>query len=111
MTPVQLNRLTGTWPGKCNQSNEVLDAWTDSPFMYAETAEPEVTILNLTILTPDRPDLVLPIPLVRDDKGYAFALKDGSTYSFRFSFTVSNNIVSGLRYTHTVWKAGVRGDS
>ncbi|CAD6332572.1 unnamed protein product [Miscanthus lutarioriparius] len=73
-----------------------------------ETAEPEVTILNLTILTPERPDLVLAIPLVLDDKGYAFALKDGSTYSFRFSFTVSNNIVSGLRYTHTVWKTGVR---
>ncbi|KAJ1264423.1 hypothetical protein BS78_09G262100 [Paspalum vaginatum] len=53
-------------------------------------------------------DLVLPIPLVPDDKGYAFALKDGSTYSFRFSFIVSNNIVSGLRYTHTVWKTGVR---
>ncbi|KAJ1264421.1 hypothetical protein BS78_09G262100 [Paspalum vaginatum] len=73
-----------------------------------ESAEPEVTILNLTILTPRRPDLVLPIPLVPDDKGYAFALKDGSTYSFRFSFIVSNNIVSGLRYTHTVWKTGVR---
>ncbi|KAF8726931.1 hypothetical protein HU200_019416 [Digitaria exilis] len=73
-----------------------------------ETAEPEVTILTLTILTPERPDLVLPIPLVSDDKGHAFALKDGSTYSFRFSFTVSNNIVSGLRYRHTVWKTGVR---
>ncbi|PAN17695.1 hypothetical protein PAHAL_3G150400 [Panicum hallii] len=45
-----------------------------------ETAEPEVNILNLTILTPGRPDLVLPIPLVRDDKGY----------------------------THTIWKTGVR---
>ncbi|CAN6327055.1 unnamed protein product [Urochloa humidicola] len=73
-----------------------------------ETVEPEVTILNLTILSPGRPDLVLPIPLVPDDKGYAFTLKDGSTYSFRFSFTVSNNIVSGLRYTHNVWKTGVK---
>lgn len=81
------------------------------PLMYSETVEPEVTILNLTILTPGRPDLVLPIPFVPDDKGYAFALKDGSTYSFRFSFTVSNNIVSGLKYTHTIWKTGVRGDS
>ncbi|KAL6841542.1 hypothetical protein ACP4OV_028685 [Aristida adscensionis] len=73
-----------------------------------ETAEPEVTILNLTILTPERPELVLPIPFVLDEKGYAFSLKDGSSYSFRFSFIVSNNIVSGLRYTHTVWKTGVR---
>jgi Rho GDP-dissociation inhibitor len=77
----------------------------------AETAEPEVKVLNLTILSPDRPDLVLPIPFVADEKGYAFALKDGSTYSFRFSFIVSNNIVSGLKYTNTVWKTGVRGDT
>lgn len=67
-------------------------------------------VLNLTILSPDRPDLVLPIPFVPDEKGYAFALKDGSTYSFRFSFIVCNNIVSGLKYTNTVWKIGVRGD-
>lgn len=73
-----------------------------------ETVEPEVTILNLTILAPGRPDLVLPIPFVPDDKGHTFALKDGSAYSFRFSFAVSNNIVSGLKYSHTVWKTGVK---
>ena len=76
-----------------------------------ETAEPEVKVLNLTILSPDRPDLVLPIPFVPDEKGYAFALKDGSAYSFRFSFVVSNNIVSGLKYTNTVWKTGIKGTS
>ena len=76
---------------------------------YAETAEPEVKVLNLTILSPGRPDLVLPIPFQADEKGYAFALKDGSSYSFRFSFNVSNNIVSGLKYTNTVWKTGVKG--
>ncbi|KAM3413450.1 hypothetical protein ACQJBY_004558 [Aegilops geniculata] len=74
----------------------------------AETVEPEVTILNLTILAPGRPDLLLPIPFVPDDKGHAFALKDGTAYSFRFSFAVSNNIVSGLKYSHTVWKTGVK---
>ncbi|PUZ66832.1 hypothetical protein GQ55_3G371900 [Panicum hallii var. hallii] len=73
-----------------------------------ETAEPEVKVLDLTILSPGRPDLVLPIPFQADEKGYAFALKDGSPYSFRFSFIVSNNIVSGLKYTNTVWKTGVR---
>jgi len=76
----------------------------------AETAEPEVKVLDLTILSPGRPDLVLPIPFQADEKGYAFALKDGSPYSFRFSFIVSNNIVSGLKYTNTVWKTGVRGE-
>ncbi|XP_066363629.1 rho GDP-dissociation inhibitor 1-like [Miscanthus floridulus] len=73
-----------------------------------ETAEPEVKVLNLTILSPGRSDLVLPMPFQADDKGYAFALKDGSPYSFRFSFIVSNNIVSGLKYTNTVWKTGVK---
>jgi hypothetical protein len=70
-----------------------------------------VKVLKLTILSPGRPDLVLPIPFERDDKGYAFALKDGSPYSFRFSFIVSNNIVSGLKYTNTVWKTGVKGNN
>uniref|UniRef100_A0ACD5TYM3 Uncharacterized protein n=1 Tax=Avena sativa TaxID=4498 RepID=A0ACD5TYM3_AVESA len=76
-----------------------------------ESAEPEVTVLNLTILAPGRPDMLLPIPFADDSaRGHAaaFALKDGSPYSFRFSFAVANNIVSGLKYSHTVWKAGVR---
>ncbi|OAY69183.1 Rho GDP-dissociation inhibitor 1, partial [Ananas comosus] len=69
---------------------------------------PDVHILDLTIVTPDRPNLILPIPFVPDAKGYAFALKDGSRYRLKFSFVVSSNIVSGLRYTNTVWKTGVR---
>ncbi|CAL9102337.1 unnamed protein product, partial [Musa textilis] len=73
-----------------------------------EVLEPDVKIQDLTILTPDRPDLVLPIPFVPDAKGFAFALKDGSHYRLRFSFTVSDNIVSGLMYTNTVWKSGMR---
>ncbi|KAK8937801.1 Rho GDP-dissociation inhibitor 1 [Platanthera guangdongensis] len=73
-----------------------------------ENPDPEVKILSLTISSPGRPDLVLPIPFVPDSKGYAFALKDGSRYRLKFSFTVSNNIVLGLRYRNTVWKTGVR---
>ncbi|MCL7049332.1 hypothetical protein MKW94_017812 [Papaver nudicaule] len=73
-----------------------------------ETLEPQVQILSLTILSPDRPELVLPIPFEPNAKGYAFCLKDGSLYHLKFSFKVSNNIVSGLKYTNTVWKTGVR---
>ncbi|CAL9057886.1 unnamed protein product [Musa banksii] len=76
-----------------------------------ETLEPDVKIQDLTILAPDRPDVVLPIPFVPDAKGFAFALKDGSRYRLKFTFTVSNNIVSGLRYTNTVWKTGMKVDS
>lgn len=77
--------------------------------IIAESLNPDVHILDLTIVTPDRPNLILPIPFVPDAKGYAFALKDGSRYRLKFSFVVSSNIVSGLRYTNTVWKTGVRG--
>ncbi|ERN06781.1 hypothetical protein AMTR_s00005p00173830 [Amborella trichopoda] len=73
-----------------------------------ENLEPEVNILSLTILSPGRPDVLLPIPFVPNAKGYAFGLKDGSKYRLKFTFQVSNNIVSGLKYTNTVWKTGVR---
>ncbi|XP_074584866.1 rho GDP-dissociation inhibitor 1-like [Curcuma longa] len=73
-----------------------------------ETLDPDVKFHELIIVTPDRPDLVLPIPFVPDSKGFAFALKEGSRYRLKFSFIVANNIVSGLRYTNIVWKKGMK---
>lgn len=78
---------------------------------YAEHLEPEVRILSLTIISPGRRDLVLPMPLANNAKGYAFGLKDGSRYRLKFTFLVSNNIVAGLKYTNTVWKTGIRGNN
>lgn len=75
----------------------------------AETLEPEVKILSLSILSPGRPDFVLPIPQDGNPEGLWFTLKEGSRYSLRFSFQVSNNIVVGFKYTNTVWKTGVKG--
>ncbi|WOL13977.1 rho GDP-dissociation inhibitor 1-like [Canna indica] len=75
-----------------------------------ETLEPEVKILSLSIVSPGRPDIVLPLPVVPNSKGVWFTLKEGSQYKLRFSFAVNNNIVSGLRYTNTVWKTGVKVD-
>lgn len=66
-------------------------------------------MLSLSILCHGRPDLVLPIPFVPNPKGVLFSLKEGSKYRLKFSFNVSNNIVSGLKYTNTVWKTGVKG--
>lgn len=83
-------------------------SWT-SFSCRAEVLEPDVKFQELAILAPNRPDLVLPIPFVPDSKGFAFALKDGSPYRLKFSFTVSNNIVSGFKYSNTVWKNGIRG--
>ncbi|KAG1363845.1 hypothetical protein COCNU_11G006720 [Cocos nucifera] len=76
-----------------------------------ENLEPEVMILSLSIQSPGRPDIVLPLPMVTNSKGVWFTLKEGSSYKLKFSFSVSNNIVSGLRYTNRVWKTGVKVDS
>ncbi|RRT41436.1 hypothetical protein B296_00042163, partial [Ensete ventricosum] len=73
-----------------------------------EYLEPEVTILCLSIISPGRADIVLPLPTVPNSKGVWFTLKEGSPYKLKFSFSVSNNIVSGLRYINTVWKTGVK---
>ncbi|XP_010534262.1 PREDICTED: rho GDP-dissociation inhibitor 1 [Tarenaya hassleriana] len=75
-----------------------------------ETLDPEVKILSLVIVSPGRPDTVLSIPEGGNIKGLWFTLKEGSKYNLKFTFQVSNNIVSGLRYTSTVWKTGVKVD-
>ncbi|GJM99920.1 hypothetical protein PR202_ga17061 [Eleusine coracana subsp. coracana] len=77
-----------------------------------ETLEPDVKITSLSILSPGRPDIILPLPAEpRGSKEPWFTLKEGSAYQLKFSFTVVDNIVSGLRYTNTVWKAGIKVDS
>ncbi|MQL82572.1 hypothetical protein Taro_015047 [Colocasia esculenta] len=76
-----------------------------------EHLEADVKILSFSILSPGRPDIVLPLPMPPSFKGPWFTLKEGSNYRLRFSFTVGNNIVSGLRYHNTVWKTGVKVDS
>jgi hypothetical protein len=80
-------------------------------FNYVETLEPEVKILSLEIKSPGRPDIVLSVPENGKPKGSWFTLKEGSRYSLQFTFEVKNNIVSGLKYSNTVWKTGVKGNS
>ncbi|XP_057431027.1 rho GDP-dissociation inhibitor 1 [Lotus japonicus] len=76
-----------------------------------ETLEPDVKILSLAIKSADRADIVLPIPEGGNPKGLWFTLKEGSRYSLMFTFQVNHNIVSGLKYTNTVWKTGIKVDS
>ncbi|GMH26866.1 hypothetical protein Nepgr_028709 [Nepenthes gracilis] len=76
-----------------------------------ETLEPEVKILSLAIKSPGRENILLQVPVNGKVKGNWFTLKEGSHYSLQFTFEVSNNIVSGLKYTNTVWKTGVKVDS
>ena len=79
--------------------------------MLAETLEPDVKIMSLSILSPGRPDIFLPLPVEPNAKGVWFTLKEGSPYRLKFTFSVSNNIVSGLRYINTVWKTGLKGET
>ncbi|KAJ1259146.1 hypothetical protein BS78_10G131700 [Paspalum vaginatum] len=78
-----------------------------------EMLEPDVKITSLSILSPGRPEIVLPLPAERRSKEKEpwFTLKEGSAYRLKFTFSVADNIVSGLRYTNTVWKTGIRVDS
>lgn len=76
-----------------------------------ESLDPEVKILSLEIKSPGRADIVLSIPENGKPKSPWFVLKEGSKYSLKFTFQVSNNIVTGLKYTNTVWKTGIKVDS
>ncbi|XP_031106729.1 rho GDP-dissociation inhibitor 1-like [Ipomoea triloba] len=76
----------------------------------AEAQEPDVKILSLTIISTDRPDIVLQMPESGSPKGLWFTLKEGSKYRLRFEIKVSNEIVCGLRYINTVWKTGLKVD-
>ncbi|PHU16835.1 Rho GDP-dissociation inhibitor 1 [Capsicum chinense] len=76
-----------------------------------ESLDPEVKMLSLEIKSPGRANLVLPIPEDGKPKSPWFVLKEGSKYSLKFTFQVNNNIVTGLKYTNTVWKTGIKVDS
>ncbi|CAN4106684.1 unnamed protein product [Withania somnifera] len=76
-----------------------------------ESLDPEVKILSLEIKSPGRTDIVLSIPENGKPQSPWFVLKEGSKYSLKFTFQVNNNIVTGLKYTNTVWKTGMKVDS
>lgn len=71
---------------------------------------PEVRVLSFSILSAGRADITIPLPLPSNTKTHLFTLKEGSSYNVKLIFTVRCNIVSGLRYIHTVWRNGFRVD-
>lgn len=101
-----LPELANIWAN----SRSKLTSWFGTN-QTAETLEPDVKITDLSILSPGRPDMVLPLPPEPKSKEPWFTLKEGSAYRLKFTFAVAGNIVSGLRYTNTVWKTGIRVDS
>ncbi|XP_042480351.1 rho GDP-dissociation inhibitor 1-like [Macadamia integrifolia] len=100
-----------------DQGDESLRRWKEQLLgrvdleSVGETLEADVKILSLYIISPGRPEIVLTIPEDGKPKGPWFTLKEGSHYSLKVAFKVCNNIVSGLKYTNTVWKTGLKVDS
>ncbi|GMP99335.1 hypothetical protein CsSME_00046841 [Camellia sinensis var. sinensis] len=76
-----------------------------------EQMEPEVIFHSIGIISDDFGEISTPIPVDETKDGRVlFTLKEGSEYRLKLAFTVLHNIVSGLMYTNTVWKGGLRVD-
>ncbi|KAL2900245.1 Rho GDP-dissociation inhibitor 1 [Bienertia sinuspersici] len=73
--------------------------------------EPEVTFHSIGIISNDLGENSTSLPL-DESQGckVLFSLKEGTQYQFKLTFTVKHNIVSGLAYCNTVWRAGIQVD-
>ncbi|GMI66421.1 SUPERCENTIPEDE1 [Hibiscus trionum] len=73
--------------------------------------EPEVKFHSIGIISNDLEEVSHPLPLDLNRDGLVlFTLKEGSRYQLKLTFSVLHNIVSGLTYSNTVWKAGLKVD-
>ncbi|XP_059289121.1 rho GDP-dissociation inhibitor 1-like [Lycium ferocissimum] len=72
--------------------------------------EPEVKFHSVGILSSDFGEINTPLPIEEQSKSVLFTLREGSEYRLKLTFSVLHNIVSGLAYTNTVWKAGLQVD-
>nr|NP_001312996.1 rho GDP-dissociation inhibitor 1-like [Nicotiana tabacum]CAB77025.1 putative Rho GDP dissociation inhibitor [Nicotiana tabacum] len=73
--------------------------------------EPEVKFHSVGILSSDFEEINTPLPVKEgQSKSVLFTLREGSEYRLKLTFSVLHNIVSGLAYTNTVWKAGLQVD-
>ncbi|KAL4361844.1 hypothetical protein GQ457_04G027010 [Hibiscus cannabinus] len=73
--------------------------------------EPEVKFHSIGIISNDLEEVSHPLPLDSNREGLVlFTLKEGSQYQLKLTFSVLHNIVSGLMYSYTVWKAGLKVD-
>lgn len=73
--------------------------------------EPEVKFHSIGIICDDFGEINTPLPVAENQSGVLFTLREGSRYQLKLTFTVLHNIVSGLTYSNTVWKAGLQGEA
>jgi len=73
--------------------------------------EPEVKFHSVGIISDEFGEITTPLPVDENQRGHAlFTLREGSHYRLKLTFSVQHNIVSGLRYSNTVWKGGLQVD-
>ncbi|ESR57017.1 hypothetical protein WN944_016663 [Citrus x changshan-huyou] len=73
--------------------------------------EPEVKFHSIGIISDDFGEITTPLPIDKNQNGHVlFTLKEGSRFQLKLTFNVMHNIVSGLTYSNTVWKAGLQVD-
>ncbi|KAF7804613.1 rho GDP-dissociation inhibitor 1-like [Senna tora] len=73
--------------------------------------DPEVRFHSIGIVSDDFGEIVTPLPVNQNQiGGTLFTLREGSLYQLKLKFSVLHNIVSGLTYSNTVWKAGLQVD-
>ncbi|KAJ6941519.1 hypothetical protein NC651_007332 [Populus alba x Populus x berolinensis] len=65
--------------------------------------EPEVKFHSIGIISDDIGEINTPLPVDESQSGHPlFALREGSRYQLKLTFSVLHNIVSGLAYSNTV---------
>ncbi|KAI9181626.1 hypothetical protein LWI28_016874 [Acer negundo] len=73
--------------------------------------EPEVKFHSIGIVSDDFGEISTPLPVDENQSARVlFTLREGSQYQLKLTFSVLHNIVSGLTYSNTVWKAGLKVD-
>ncbi|KAH6778190.1 hypothetical protein C2S52_006284 [Perilla frutescens var. hirtella] len=99
----------GKRPSKWKQL--ILERWNVPVGAAAlKSKEEGVEMVGISIICRGRPEILLSEEFISSSKTCLFTLKEGTDYRLKFSFIVSNNVVSGLKYVNTLWKAGIRVD-
>lgn len=102
---------------KCSlQDDDSLRRWKEKLLGCLESdlngqMEPEVKFHSVGIISDEFGEITTPLPVDENQRGHAlFTLREGSHYRLKLTFSVQHNIVSGLRYSNTVWKGGLQVD-
>ncbi|XP_057751522.1 rho GDP-dissociation inhibitor 1-like [Arachis stenosperma] len=99
-----------------DKEDESLRRWKEKLLGCLESdfdgqVDPEVKFHSIGIVSEDFGEVVTPLPLNENQNARVlFTLREGSHYQLKLKFSVLHNIVSGLKYSNTVWKGGIQVD-